>query len=174
MQKYDAQTLAQNLNALAEVFEKKPVTAKALEVWFDTLREFPTERVMGLLINWPKSHPKFPTPAEVWKACNECSIAEREEKAAIERRANTGPVEWPKTEHAQRCLAMMRDILKKPKRTPIQHWEWVLSAPKGSIGHRYAVEALADLRGRAGLLAPSREPGQDDEERHERAEQVPA
>lgn len=53
------------------------------------------------------------------------------------------------------------------KRTPIQHWEWVLSrAPKGSIGHRYALEALADLKGRAGLLPKQqRDPGQDDEER---------
>jgi hypothetical protein len=163
MQKYEAQTLAQNLNSLAEVFDKKPVSAKALEVWFDTLKEFPTERVMGLLINWPKAHGKFPTPAEVWKACNESSMSERESKASAERQVNAGPIVWPKTQHAQDCLRRMREMLTKPKRTPMQHWEWVISrAPKGSTGHQYAVEALVDLRARAGITA--REPGQDDEE----------
>lgn len=85
MNKIDAQLLAQNLNGLAEVFDKKPVSGKALEVWFDTLREFPTERVMDKLIHWPKTHSKFPVPSEVWKELNETSIDRRESAAAAEK-----------------------------------------------------------------------------------------
>lgn len=161
MQKYDAQTLAQNLNGLAEVFDKKPVSAKGLEVWFDTLKEFQTERVMGLLINWPKAHGKFPTPAEVWKACNETSIGEREDKSARERRENVTALSWPaKTAHAAECLAQIRRIVSGPKGSPREHWQRLLNeAPSGSIARRYAEDVLKTM------AAPAREAGQDDEER---------
>jgi hypothetical protein len=142
MQKIDATVLAQNLNALAEVYEKKHVTSKALEVWFDTLKGFPTERVMGYLIHWPKSHGKFPTPAEVWKLCNESSIEEREERAKQERVSNAAP--WMgSTAEGRRVSALAREIFRRPKRTAKEHWQHVLAtAPKGSIGHQYASEAL--------------------------------
>jgi hypothetical protein len=159
MQKYDAQTLAQNLNALAEVFDRKPVSVKALEVWFDSLKEFPTERVMGLLISWPKSHGKFPAPSEVWKACNESLIDEREEKSLRERRENVIPLRWPKTPHAAACLREMALIFKRPKGTPREHWQRLLEdAPAGSLARRTAEEVLKKRQ-------PIREPGQDDEER---------
>ena len=114
MNKIDAQTLAHNLNGLAEVFDKKPVSAKALEVWFDTLKEFQTEKVMDVLIHWPKAHPKFPTPADVWKVCNERSIDLREERARKERAENVrSDVASP--EVAKLYLSKIRDILTKPK-----------------------------------------------------------
>lgn len=163
MNRIDAQTLAQNLNALAEVFDKKPVSAKALEVWFDTLKEFPTEKVMGKLINWPKSHIKFPAPSEVWKECNEYSIREREEKAAIERAEN---VREPRADDAvaRHFIAKIKALLAKPRKTPIEYWEMVLrEAPKGSLAESSAKECLQILRGRKGQI-DHREPGQDDEE----------
>ena len=143
MQKIDVTVLAQNLNALAEVYERKHVTAKALEVWFDTLKGFPTERIMGYLIGWPKTHGKFPTPAEVWKLCNESSIEEREEMAKQERASNTAP--WMgSTPEGRRLCALAREIFKRPKRTAKEHWQHVLdTAPTGSIGHQYASEALS-------------------------------
>jgi hypothetical protein len=142
MQKIDIPVLGQNLNALAEVYEKKHVTSKALEVWFDTLKAFPTERIMGLLIGWPKTHGKFPTPAEVWKSCNEASIEEREERAQRERSVNAAP--WTgSTPEGRRLSALAREIFGRPKRTAKEHWQHVLAtAPEGSIGHQYASEAL--------------------------------
>ena len=142
MQRTDATLLAQNLNALAEVYERKHVTAKALEVWYDTLKEFPTEKVMGFLIGWPKFHGKFPTPAEVWKSCNESAAGEREERVKRERVENAAP--WTgSTAESRRFAAKIRDLLSRPKPSAREHWRNVLeTAPVGSIGHQYATEAL--------------------------------
>lgn len=146
MQKFDVPTLANQLNMLADVYEKKPVTPKALEVWFDTLKEFPTERLLSLLIAWPKAHNKFPVPSEVWKACNEMCINGREEKARAERAMN---VAQPKSENGSMFLAQMRDMLERPKMTAREHWRSVLAtAPSWSVGYRYAEEALSELEKR--------------------------
>lgn len=161
MQKFDVQILAQNLHALTEVYEKKPVSAKALEVWFDTLKEFPTERIMGLLIHWPKQHTKFPTPAEVWRSCNETVIDEREAKAELERAENLRQP-FIRSERGAEFLAQMKAILSRPKRRPVEHWRWVLeNAPRDSIGEQYARQALAKLDPQS---LREREPRQDDEE----------
>lgn len=140
MQSIDLPQLAKELNALAELFDKKPVTDRASKVWFDTLREFPTERVLGLLIGWPKSHGKFPTPAELWKACSEMGSADIERKAAIERRE---AIEWERSPAGEQFLAKMKAIINRPSRTPTEHWKHVLETHKpGSIGYEYASEAL--------------------------------
>lgn len=85
MLRTDGDLLGKQLNALAETFDKKPVSVKAMEVWFDTLKDFPTERVMDVLNYWARSHPKFPTPADVWKAVNERMIDVREDQQRAER-----------------------------------------------------------------------------------------
>jgi len=141
MQKFDAELLAKNLNSLAEVFDRKPITAGALQAWFDVLKEFKTELVMGVIIGWPKTHNKFPAPADVWKACNEVSIAEREKKVALQKRAD---VEWERSPRGSEFLAKMRAMLRSPAPSPQQHWQRVLEtkAP-GSIGHDYAAQVLA-------------------------------
>ena len=146
----DMLVLRDRLGELADVFERKPVTDKALRVWFDTLREFPIDRVAGLLIGWPKTHNKFPTPADLWKVCNELGIDERERKAAIENREP----EWEPSKRGEVFLQKMREILNRPTRTPRQHWEHVLKTqPAGSVGYEYAKQ----------ILKPDREPGSDDE-----------
>ena len=152
MQKFDADLLAKNLNQLADVFDRKPVSGPALQAWFDSLKEFPTERVMGVLIGWPRAHLKFPTPSEVWKLCNEIGIGERERKADLEKREQ---IEWERSPAGEKFLAKMREIINRPSRTPKEHWEHVLrTQPPGSIGHEYAKK----------ILKPEeREPGQDDE-----------
>jgi hypothetical protein len=152
MQSIDLPQLAKELNGLAEVFDKKPVTEKASKVWFDTLREFPTERVLGMLIGWPKSYGKFPTPAEVWKACNEVGIAERERKALLEKRE---AIEWERSPHGAKFLEQMRKIINRPARSPRQQWEHVLATQRpGSIGYEYAKKVLR---------VEDRETGEDDE-----------
>jgi len=117
MQRMDASLLAQNLNAIAEVYEKKPVSSKALEVWFDTLKEFPTEQVMGKIINWPKSHIRFPAPAELWKELNDKQIERREEafvaeKALAVREQHT----MYRTEQGSKIIKEMKRMMQDTRR----------------------------------------------------------
>lgn len=161
----DSKIMQDRLNELAEVFDKKPVGEKAITVWFGVLREFPTERVCGVLIGWPKTHTKFPSPSEVWKAVNEIQINEREKRAAEENR-DAGFQPGVGGEQAEKFIAQMRQILKRPKWTPKEHWLHVLDTqPEGSIGHRYAKETLMKM----GATQAEREPGQDDEEQRDAA-----
>lgn len=155
----EIKVLGDRLNELAEVYNAKPVSERGLTVWFSVLREFPTERVAAVLIGWPRTHVKFPTPAEVWKIVNDISIGDRERKAALENKQEFYP--GVGGEQAEKFIAEMRATLKRPKWAPMQHWKRLLETAKpGSIGHRYATEALKQKR-----FVRSREPGQDDEER---------
>jgi hypothetical protein len=138
LQSIDLPQLVKELNGLAEVFDKRAITDKAAKVWFDTLREFPTERVLGLLMSWPKTHGKFPTPAEVWKACNEMLIDAREEKARLERLAEP---KWERSPRGVEFLAKMKRIINSPKRSPMEHWQHVMATKEG-IGHEYAKQVL--------------------------------
>lgn len=158
MIKPDLPVLAKQLNALAEVFDKKPVAPGALEVWFDTLREFPTDQVMTLLISWPRTHGKFPVPAEVWKSMNEWAIEQRERKALLERRE---PAFHPGVggAKAEEFIEKMRATLNNPAFSPLEHWKRVHERqPSGSVGQRYAEEVLK----KRGVIL-DREPGSDDE-----------
>lgn len=159
MNKIDLQLLANQLNALAEVFEKKPVSPKGLEVWFDTLRDFPTDRVISMLIAWPRTHTKYPSPAEVWKAVNEISIDIREEKARHERALIAQEHRhMGATPQGRAIIKRVYEILSKPKITPRQHWERVLANPKAQhLAKEYAKEALKKWE------PAEREPGSDDE-----------
>ncbi|HZR03670.1 MAG TPA: hypothetical protein VFA81_10915 [Burkholderiales bacterium] len=151
MQKLDAPALAAALNALAETFDRKVIPAKALEMWFDTLREFPTESVLSLLHSWPKVHGKMPVPNEVWKALNERAIEEREqrnrtEKAKREREYSNVSA----TPEGERCLSEIYRIVTLPKPTPLEHWRKVVDTPGlPFISYEYAKEAITKLtRGR--------------------------
>ena len=156
----DISTLKERLAELAEVFERKPLTEKALKVWFDTLRDFPCDQVMALLLGWPRTHGKMPVPAEVWKAMNDWAIDQRERKAASERNS---PVFHPGVggRQAEVFIKQMRETLNKPAFSPLEHWKRVLDKqPPGSIGRRYAEEVLK----KRGVIE-EREPGQDDEDK---------
>ena len=163
MQKFDLQPLAEALYALAEALDRKPTSAKGIEVWFETLREFPTERVLGLLKGWAKTHAKFPAPAEVWKVLNDVGVEQREQTARVEKARQKREIEnLPRSESGRVVLDEIAKILRTPKRTPIEHWDHArATCPVESIGHDYALAALKILR-----PEPEREPGQDDEERY--------
>jgi hypothetical protein len=136
----DMLILRDRLAELAEVFERKPIGEKALKVWFDILREFPVERVAGVLIGWPKSHNKFPSPSEVWKACGEIGSSEIERKAALEAKET---FHWERSPAGAQFLAKMKSIINKPSRSPMEHWRHVLETQKpGSSGYEFASEAL--------------------------------
>ena len=168
MQAYDAQVLSQQLNALCEVFDKKPVSLKGCEVWFDVLKEFPTEKVMSVLIGWPKTHNKFPTPAEVWKIVNEIRSSDIERKAELEKKEEFVP--GVGGAQARKFIAQIRKTLNSPKWTPMEHWQHTFKTqPEGSVGHTYAKQVLTKV----GYLdeEPKYQPGADDyehEPEHER------
>lgn len=160
MQPIDLKILSERLSELTEVFQAKTVSEKGLSVWFNVLREFPTEKVCGVLIGWPKSHSKMPAPNDVWKVVNEIMIGERERKAEQDRRAAEFSPEVAGVQ-AKQFLKEIREKLNRPMLTPREHWERVLrTATPGSIGHYYASQALLKM----GAVTVEREPGQDDEE----------
>lgn len=160
MQKLDVHLLGSNLNALAEAFDHKPVTPKALEIWFDTLKEFPTELVMSMLISWPKLHGKFPMPAEVWRLSNDIGATDRERKAVAERAASRQTTVYAgTTEQGKNYAAQVVALCSRTRRAPIGHWHKLLArSHPDSIGHQYATEALKVLQPKR---APVREPGED-------------
>lgn len=145
MKTYDTTQLAQFLNGLAEAYDRKPLTPKAIEIWFETLKEFSTDRVMGILHGWTKRNTKFPAPAEVWKVVNEITIDEREKQAASERQDARAPVRFQKSEAGKRALAEIKSLMG-PKPTPRETWHRCMSlnAP-GSFEYEMAVAALAKL-----------------------------
>jgi hypothetical protein len=147
VQKLDINSLAGELNGLAETFERKAVTPKALEVWFDALREFPTDQVLPLLHSWPKIHGKMPVPSEVWKVLNERAVDEREQRLKAEKTQRDHEYQrMGSTETTRRCLKLIYEMLTKPKLTPIEHWRKVMDTPGlQPISYEYARAALLIL-----------------------------
>ena len=140
MNRSDIPTMANQLNLLAEVFDKKPISEKAALVWFDTLKDFKTEKVCSFLIAWPKTHGKFPTPAEVFRVCSEAASSELEAKA---QRENREEVTWAKSARGLEFLAKMKAALNKPSLDPIQHWRRVLEKEGAcNLAKQYARECL--------------------------------
>ena len=154
------------LNAIAEVLGKPAVSVKAMEIWFDTLKEFPTEHVMDVLNNWLKRQGRFPTPAQVWDAVNENCIRERERRAAIERAQNFAPVRATEetTQYGHEYRARIRAILSSRKKPFVQHWLDIKANPNSSFSQRmFAEEALRNL-GHREQSPVERVPGEDDEQ----------
>ena len=166
MQKFDAGLLANQLNGLAEVFDKKALTPKALEIWFDTLKEFPLERVISTLISWPKSHQKFPVPSELWKILNEQAIDSREAIAASEKLAFARSIPV-RTEAGSRIAKQMAAMLRRPARIGRRELaQRMLDAVGGDSGKLLLVQRdfVAANLGVAAFGVVERVPGEDDEE----------
>ena len=85
MTRDDVPALSAQLNALADVYDKRNLTPQAVQVWVDTVKEFPAFRVISLLIEWPKVNAKMPTPGDVWKKLNDRAIDDREAQQQTER-----------------------------------------------------------------------------------------
>ena len=163
MDKLAAQQFASTLNSLAEVFDKKSVTPKALEIWFDTLKEFDTNRVFSMLNGWAKTHTKFPAPGELWKALNEDSTEKRERQAVAEKRLFEREAVHTVSEHGNAKLAEIMAILGRPKPSPYEHWKRVLATPDlTDMAYKAAENYMARFATRS--MQVEREPGQDDEE----------
>lgn len=148
MLKPEIPMLAERLNALAETFDKRPVSPKALEVWFDSLKEFPSESVLGVLLGWPKTNTRFPSPAEVWKVCNETAIKSREAVAEAHRAQNSGSVRdyVGPTPQGKQIIAEMRKMLTKPRKSMTEHWQAMLDNSNSThLQRSFAREALRNL-----------------------------
>lgn len=123
MTRSDIPMFGAQLNALSEVFGKPPVTVKAMEVWFDALKDFPAERVMDVLNGWARFNGRFPMPAQVWERVNEKMVESRESRAAFERKQNSGPAReyFAPTEHGRRVCAQIRVLLgTRPPPKPVE------------------------------------------------------
>jgi hypothetical protein len=133
------------LNTLAEVFDKKQVTPKALEVWFDLLKEFEENRVVACLKNWPKTHNKFPAPSEVWKVLNEDATVRREQVAEAEKKSfEQGYRRLERSPETEAEFKAVMELLKTPKPTPAEHWQRVVETPGlCSKSYEYADEFLS-------------------------------
>jgi hypothetical protein len=167
VQAIDSKILGERLSELSEVFQAKPVSEKGVTVWFNVLREFPTEKVCDILNAWPRSHSKMPTPNEVWKAVNEICIALREKKAEQERKAEPFHPGVGGARAAE-FLQKMRETLNKPDWTPLEHWKKTYKTQKpGSIGYEYAKEVLIKkgIFDKDPLAPAERVPGEDDEQK---------
>lgn len=163
MEKSSLPDLARRLNDLAEIMDKKPLGEKAILGWFETLREFETGIVFGSLKGWQKTHARFPTPAEVWKACNEFSSELMEKQQVTDKIALARSYAQIKpTDEGRLKLSRILGVLAVPKPTPLQHWEKVLRTPDlPQISYDYAHAFIA----KQAKPKVDRQPGQDDEER---------
>jgi hypothetical protein len=85
MRPIDFKPLAECLSSLADVFNVRPPSEKAIAVWADTLRDFPIERIESLLRGWPKVHAKMPVPKDVWTVLNDERTEDIERSAVADK-----------------------------------------------------------------------------------------
>ena len=113
MQSVDIPQLTKELNALAELFGKNHLTPTAIELWFHSLKDLPADKVLKLLMIWPRTNTKFPAPADVWRTCNEELILERETRSKVEAAQNKSQtVAWKRTPQADAAFERMKQIVR--------------------------------------------------------------
>jgi len=112
MRPIDAKPLGESLTALAEVFGVRPPSAAAVTVWADALRDFPIERVQGLLRSWPKMHTKMPVPRDAWSVLNDDRTEAIEKQNAAEKAQERNEVQRmfdPRVRNAN--MASVREMI---------------------------------------------------------------
>lgn len=82
----DLPAFTERVNALLEALDRRPLSERAMYVWFEALAEFPTRDVFAELDEAPRRLTRA-TPNELWKALNDRRTArlEAEAKANAER-----------------------------------------------------------------------------------------
>ncbi len=117
MRTEDLRRLGQRLGQLAEAFDRKPPTEGALLVWLDVLKEFSLFEVESMLVDMPKRLTKFPSPADVWKACNERRSDRIENEAKVRNLQDPPRVTSiaTNTAIARAEMAKIKAILAKPR-----------------------------------------------------------
>ena len=161
----DFEVLCDRINAIATVFDRKPLTPQAVAVWYDTLKDFPAHHVMDCLIAWPRGHSKMPTPMDVWKDVSERGTRERSARSLRTEHAQGGLTQDAETRaRIRKIIADTRAKLALPSPHPRAWAQKILDRhregqPVSSYALRCALEVAGDLRG----PLPEREPGCDDD-----------
>jgi hypothetical protein len=117
MRTEDVRRLGMRLGQLAEAFDRKGPSENAMLVWLDTLKEFSLFEVESMLVDMPKRLTKFPSPADVWKACNERRSDRIENEARAHRLDEVPRVTSfvPNSALGRREMMKIRTILAKPR-----------------------------------------------------------
>lgn len=122
----DMNALHERLNALADVFGKPGVSKAALGVWWETLREFPSHDVLGVLGYWAQGNTRMPAPADVWSRLNagrESTLIAQSER---ERSQNRGDLarQWSGATPLGR--ETLRRVLAMLAASPVRKTPWHL------------------------------------------------
>jgi hypothetical protein len=157
MQKQDLAELSQRLSQLADALGGRTPSPAGLLVWLDTLAEA------------AKSHAKMPLPADVLKLSRE-RLSERVEKRAAEN-AKDNRKDWSpeelraSTEIAQRELARIRSILRRPKPSRKAWAQRLIDGQYPNAGEYAKALATRQLHG-----SPASNPIETESEREARLE----
>jgi hypothetical protein len=163
----DAPLLLKQLNALADVYEKKHITTAALQIWMDVLRDLPTEHIMDSLNNWARYKGRFPAPSEVWNSVNERGIKQREAKNAHEREINKQPYCFEeRSARTDAFVQKIKDLYQQPSNaTNPKVWSKRILDRHRAGEHiaPYALQCALEVSGDgpAPRVAEEREPGAD-------------
>jgi len=178
MLKNELPQLGTRLNQLAEVYERKAITAAALEVWFDALRSFALDAIFRILTDWPKEHQKMPTPADVcecmpgrvqsMKQASDEANRRATHEIAVARAAAIQPLaaEYCERHGIVTVADCMRHVRSFPPMPAGESRERIIARWRGIRNTRHAAYRLREMADQAlaNLHATAeREPGSDDE-----------
>jgi len=125
MQKHHMQEVVASLNGLADLYGKPQATQAAQVHWWETIKEFDYNDVMGCLGYWAKESNAMPTPKAVWDKLNSKRTESIEEKAAMERASNRAsiPFDFKPTEHGRMMIKECLAIVSNPRK-PEGRYGW--------------------------------------------------
>jgi hypothetical protein len=118
MQKSHMPEITASLIGLADLYGKPHPTAAAAIHWWETLKEFDYNDVMGCLGYWAKESTVMPSPKAVWDKLNSKRTESIEERAARERASNRAmiPHDFRPTPQGRRMIQECLRIVSQPRR----------------------------------------------------------
>ena len=117
MQQHHMTDVKNSLTGLADLYGKPVPTTAALQHWWETIKEFDYNDVMGCLGYWAKESNTMPTPKAVWDKLNSKRTESIEERAARERASNraTLPHDFRPTSHGRAMIKECLRIISQPR-----------------------------------------------------------
>ena len=118
MQQSHMNEVTASLAGLADVYGKPHPTKAALVHWWETLKEYDYNEVMGLLGYWAKESGKMPTPKDAWDRLNARRTENIEERAARERASNSAtlPHDFRPTPQGRAMIKECLRIVSQPRK----------------------------------------------------------
>lgn len=136
MQQAHMAEVAKSLEGLADVFGKPHPTKAAMVHWWETLKEFDYNDVMGVFGYWAKESNRMPTPKEVWDKLNDARTQAIERKAKQERAENRGdrlPSDWHPTEYGRKMMAQLKAMVEHPAPKNNRPEKWPISMRRRAV-----------------------------------------